>query len=72
MHFKNDQGPEDPFMSPTEMCQDARISMATWRRTYRKSLAAAGDLFRLSPGRIGVRRSSWRRALERNVERGGV
>jgi hypothetical protein len=69
MDTEKNQGPEDPVMSPREMCQDAGVSMATWRRTYRKPLAVAGALIRLSPRRIGARQSKWREALEQNAER---
>jgi DNA-binding transcriptional regulator YhcF (GntR family) len=72
MRTNNDndlKGNPDPVLSPREMSQDAGISMATWRRVYRQPLAAAGALIQLSPGRIGTRRSKWRRALEQNTEK---
>jgi hypothetical protein len=55
----------DPVMTPEEMCRDGNISMDTWRRHYRHKL----PIIRLSPRRIGARRSAWFRALEQNTER---
>lgn len=54
----------DPLLSPEEMCRDAGISMATWRRNWRHRL----PIVRISPRRIGVRRSVWRAALEQLIE----
>jgi hypothetical protein len=54
----------DPLLSPEEMCRDAGISMATWRRNWRHHL----PIVRISPRRIGVRRSAWRAALEQLIE----
>jgi hypothetical protein len=51
---------DDPILSPEEMCRDAGISMATWRRVYRDKL----NIVRMSPRRIGARRSNWHRVLE--------
>jgi hypothetical protein len=56
---------KDPILSPQEMCEDASISMATWRRNYRHKL----KIIRLSPRRIGARQSNWRETLEENTER---
>jgi hypothetical protein len=62
------EGPQrvelDPVMSPEAMCQDADISMATWRRNWRHKL----PIIRISPRRIGVRRSAWGAALEQLTE----
>jgi hypothetical protein len=59
---------QDPVLTPEEMCRDANISMATWVRHYRHKL----PIIRLSPRRIGVRRSAWLRTLEQNTERKGA
>ena len=56
---------DDPILSPEMMCEDANISMATWRRTYRDKL----PIIRISPRRIGARQSVWRQTLEQNTER---
>jgi hypothetical protein len=56
---------KDPILSPEEMCEDGNISIATWRRNYRHKL----PIIRISPRRIGARRSAWLRALEQNTER---
>ena len=56
---------KDPILSPEEMCEDSNISMATWRRNYRHKL----PIIRISPRRIGARRSAWLKALEQNTER---
>lgn len=56
---------KDPILSPEEMCEDGNISMATWRRNYRHKL----PIIRISPRRIGARRSAWLKALEQNTER---
>jgi hypothetical protein len=49
----------DPILSPNDMCGEAKISLATWRRQFRNCL----PVVRLSPKRIGVRRSDWLAAL---------
>jgi hypothetical protein len=49
----------DPILSPSDMCGEAKISLATWRRQFRNSL----PVVRISPKRIGVRRSDWLAAL---------
>lgn len=54
----------DPILSPAAMCEDADISMATWQRRWRHKL----PIVRLSPRRIGCRRSNWRKALEEQIE----
>jgi hypothetical protein len=59
---------EDPILSPQEMCADGGFSMATWRRNYRHKL----KIIRLSPRRIGARRSNWRKTLEENTEGGAT
>ena len=51
--------PVDPIWSPQQMCDDAGISMDTWRRNYRHEL----PIIQLSKRRIGARRSAWRAAL---------
>jgi hypothetical protein len=55
----------DPIWSPRVMCEDGDISKATWYRHYRPKL----KIIRLSPRRIGARRSNWRAVLEANTER---
>jgi hypothetical protein len=55
---------KDPILSPREMCEDAGISKATWIRHYRHKL----DIIRLSPRRIGVRQSAWRKVLQASAE----
>jgi hypothetical protein len=55
---------KDPILTPRDMCEDAKISMATWRRTYRDKL----EIVRVSPRRIGARRSKWLSALQENTE----
>jgi hypothetical protein len=57
---------DDPILSPEEMCEDANISMATWRRSYRNKLR----IIQLSPRRIGARQSNWRQTLEQNTAGG--
>jgi len=54
----------DPILSPADMCDDAGISMATWRRTWRTRL----PIIQLSAKRIGCRQSAWRAALEQTAE----
>ena len=54
----------DPIWSPETMCQDAGISLSTWRRVYRNQL----PIVRISAKRIGARRSAWRHALEQRTE----
>jgi hypothetical protein len=54
----------DPFLSPQEMCQDAGISLPTWRRHWRHRLPITW----LSSRRMGVRQSDWQAALETQVE----
>lgn len=54
----------DPILSPAAMCEDADISMATWQRRWRHKL----PIVRLSPRRIGVRRSDWHAALDAQTE----
>jgi hypothetical protein len=54
----------DPILSPKDMCDDANISMSTWRRNYRRKL----KIIHMSPRRIGARRSNWRKALDQNAE----
>jgi hypothetical protein len=55
---------EDPILSPSDMCRDGRISKATWYRHYRPKL----KIIRLSPRRIGARRSEWQSVIEANAE----
>jgi hypothetical protein len=57
----------DPILSPEAMCEDANISMDTWRRHYRHHPKL--KIMRLSPRRIGARQSNWREVLEQNTER---
>jgi hypothetical protein len=54
----------DPILSPEAMCDDAGISMSTWRRHYRHKL----PIEHLSPRRIGCRQSKWRAALKSERE----
>jgi hypothetical protein len=56
---------KDPILSPRDMCEDGDISKATWYRHYRLKL----KIIRLSPRRIGARRSNWRSVIEANAER---
>jgi hypothetical protein len=56
--------PNDPILSPKMMCDEANISLDTWRRVYRNKL----PIIKLSPKRIGARQSAWRKALEQNTE----
>lgn len=53
----------DPILSPADMCAEAKISLATWRRQYRDAL----PIVKLSPKRIGVRRSEWLAELVRRT-----
>jgi hypothetical protein len=55
-----DRLPLDPVLSPREMALDAGISLKTRHRNYRHTLR----ILYLSPKRIGVRQSEWRKALE--------
>ncbi|MCE3247478.1 MAG: hypothetical protein K0R41_1303 [Geminicoccaceae bacterium] len=57
---------KNPILSPEAMCEDGDISMSTWRRNYRFTL----PIIRISPRRIGVRQSDWRKALEEATESG--
>jgi hypothetical protein len=55
---------DDPVLSPDAMCKDGDISKSTWYRHWRHKL----PIERLSPRRIGCRRSAWRAALEAETE----
>ena len=55
----------DPILSPREMAADAGVSLSTWERNYRRRI----EILRISPRRIGAKRSVWRKALEAAVER---
>ena len=55
---------DDPVLSPAECCEDAGIGITTWKRVYRHKL----PIIRITPKRIGVRRSDWRKALEQRTE----
>ena len=61
--MKTDQ---DPIMSPRAMARDAGISMATWVRNYRYHPKL--KIIRLSPHRIGARRSNWREVVDQQTE----
>jgi hypothetical protein len=57
---------EDPVLSPREMAQDANIALATWIRNYRHHPDL--KILKLSPRRIGARRSNWRAVLDRQLQ----
>ena len=65
-HMDTERPAIDPILSPRQMCDEAGISMPTWKRYYRHKL----PIIRLSPQRIGCRRSEWRAVLEASMERG--
>ena len=58
--------PDDPILSPQEMCADGNISEATWYRQFRRHPQL--KIIWLSPRRIGARRSNWQRVLADRVE----
>jgi hypothetical protein len=50
---KATNGLRDPVLSPREACEELGISIASWKRHWRWQV----PIVRLSPGRVGVRRS---------------
>jgi hypothetical protein len=56
----------DPVLSPAEACVELGISKSTWLRHWRHKVR----LVKLSPKRIGVRRSDLRAALEARIAEG--
>ena len=58
--------PEDPILSPREMCVDGNISEATWRRQFRHHPKL--KIISLSPRRIGARRSNLHGVLADRTE----
>jgi hypothetical protein len=57
------QQPDDPILTPAEMARDARISLATWRRRWRRHREVEEALIWVSPKRSGMRQSRWRAIL---------